>query len=181
MEKAQSRGFLIFEGLLFLFLGFFALSVPQFFTLGLELIIGWLFIIAGISQGYRAIKATGYFYWVPLAVSALLYLVVGVLMLVYPLRGMLTLTMLVTFFFICDGVIKITRGIQLRNLNNNWGWLVFNGLISLVMAGIIITGWPITAVWVIGLLIGINMVFFGITLLFLGFKGSTQNSDYKAR
>lgn len=160
-----NRNYLIFEGILFLFLGILAVVLPGIFTLAFELVIGWLFLIGGGVQAFRTLQnrhATGF--W-PSLISALLYIIIGVLLIAYPLSGILSLTILLAIFFLVEGIAKLILGFQLRP-SPNWGWLIVSGLISIAMAAIIWGGWPFTAIWVIGLLIGINLVFAGISLLF---------------
>lgn len=167
-----NRRILIFEGIIFLILGILALILPGLFTLGIELMIGWLLIIGGFVQGYRSLKsrhAPGF--W-PSILSAILYILVGGLLVLYPLSGMITLTILLAAFFVIEGIAKIFLGFQLRNFPS-WGWIVFSGFASLAMAVIIWAGWPLTAIWVIGLLVGINLLFAGLAQLFLAWNMST--------
>lgn len=161
----QHRTLFIVEGVIFILLGLLAMAIPGFFTLATELFIGWLFIFAGAFQTYRAVTARGPGFW-PTLLMALVYILIGALLLAYPLTGILSLTMLLSALFVFDGVSKILMGFQLRPLNR-WGYMVFSGVLSLFMAMIIWSGWPGTAGWVIGLLVGINMFFFGISLIML--------------
>ena len=169
MESVKKiSGLLIFEGILFIILGSLAIIMPGISTLGIEILIGWLFLVGGVIQlvrSFRWIKAKGFFFSL---ITALLAIALGVLLLVYPLRGVLTLTIVLAAFFLADGISKVIVSLQLRQAKN-WGWIFFNGLISIAMAVIIWMGWPGTAAWVIGLLVGINLIFFGFALLSMGF------------
>lgn len=165
----QSRGLLIFEGIVFTFLGCLAVAVPGITTLSTELFIGWLLLIGGLVAGYRSFRERHSPGFIGSLLVALLYTVFGALLLVYPLAGIISLTLALTFFFIVEGIAKIFLAFQMRS-DSRWGWLIFSGLIALAMAYIIYAGWPGTAFWVIGLLVGINMIFFGISLIFLGFN-----------
>jgi uncharacterized membrane protein HdeD (DUF308 family) len=165
----NNRGILIFEGVLFILLGLLAIGLPGLFTLGFELTIGWIFLIAGGVQIYRAIRARELPGFGMALGSGVLSLLVGVLLIAYPLNGILTLTILLTIFFLLEGIIKIAMGFQMRPIHG-WGWVIFSGVISLIMGGIIVSGWPQTAIWVIGLLVGINMLFYGFSLLSLVFS-----------
>lgn len=162
----EHRGLFIFEGIVFVLLGILAIAIPGIFTLGVTLLVGWLFIAAGLVQLFRSVKAEG----IPGALFAILsgifYLVIGALLLLHPLTGVKTLTLLLAFFFLVDGIFQIAAGIRYRPFKN-WGWLVLSGIISILLAAIIWSGWPGTAVWVIGLLVGINLLFAGISFLFL--------------
>lgn len=165
----QHRGLIIFEGIVFTFLGCLAVAVPGISTLSMELFIGWLFLLGGIVAGYRSFKSRESAGFIGSFLVALMYVIFGILLLVYPMAGIISLTLVLTFFFIVEGISKIILGFQWRP-ENKWGWMIFSGIISLAMAGIIFAGWPGTALWVIGLLVGINMIFLGISLIFLGFN-----------
>lgn len=161
---SKNRGLLIFEGILFILLGILAVALPGISTFSVELFIGWLLLIGGVVQAYRSIKARHAEGFVGSLLVSIMYVVFGILLLAYPLAGVISLTLLLTFFFIVEGISKIILGFQMRS-NNFWGWFIFSGIISLIMAFIIFSGWPGTAFWVLGLLVGINMIFFGISLL----------------
>ena len=90
--------------------------------------------------------------------------VVGVLLVANPLRGILALTLLLAIFFLLEGIAEIAMALKFRGIPT-WGLLLFSGLVTLVLAAIIFLGWPSTAAWVIGLLVGINMIFFGFSLV----------------
>lgn len=168
MEWIQNnRTLLIVEGALFAILGFLAVALPGLSTLSTELFIGWLLVFAGVFQLYRTIKAgahaTGF---ISSLIISILYMIFGVLLILFPVAGIFSLTVLLTLFFIAEGIAKIVLGIQLKPFRR-WGWFILNGVLALIMAFIIWAGWPGTAFWVLGLLVGINMIFFGISLIFL--------------
>ena len=170
----QHRTAFIVEGILFILLGILAIALPGVMTLGVELFVGWLFLIGGIVQGYRTLTSSNAApgYWMSL-LSGILSIIVGGMFLLYPLQGIAALTMLLIAFFLIEGSIKIAFGVQLKPLQG-WGWLVLSGIISLLMAGILWSGWPGTAIWAIGLLVGINMIFFGSSLLTLALSISKK-------
>jgi uncharacterized membrane protein HdeD (DUF308 family) len=163
----KNRNLFLFESVMFIIFGLIAIALPGLFTLGIELLIGWLFLIGGIVQGYQSFKGKEAIGFWSRFLSAILSIIIGILLLVYPLTGVLTLTFLLAFFFLVDGVTKIVWGIQMHSSLSRWGWLVFSGVISILLSAIIWSGWPGTAAWVIGLLVGINMLFFGFSLLSL--------------
>lgn len=160
------RTFLI-EGILFFILGLLAVALPTLSTFSFELLIGCLLLIGGAIQLYRAFrhKREGADFFSSLLVGGL-YVLFGGLLLAFPLLGVLSLTILLTAFFITEGIAKLFLGIQLKPMRH-WGWLLVNGFLSLLLAAVILSGWPETALWVLGLLVGINLMCFGIALLFL--------------
>lgn len=162
-EVGRFRSVLYFEAVLFILLGLAAIAVPQFFTLGIELLIGALFLAAGIVQFIRLFQssdAPGF--WASFF-SAALNLILGGLLLFYPVTGIISLTYLLILYFLIDGVTKLYYSFEVKP-RENWGWILVSGLLSLILAGIIFSGLPGTAVWVLGLLVGINMLFFGIAI-----------------
>ena len=87
-------------------------------------------------------------------------------MLLWPLSGVLTLTLLLITFFIIEGVVSIMFALEhKRELSGRWGWMLASGIVDLILAAIIIEGLPGTAAWALGLLVGINLVFGGTALL----------------
>jgi len=152
------------EGIFFIILGTIAIIVPHIFTLAIALFLGWLLLIAGIIQIIRAlsmINMPGFNLWFFIG---LLQAVIGYFLVTEPSEGAMTLTMLLTVFFALEGIAKISLAFMMRPLAR-WNWVLFGGATSLLLAIIILMGWPGTALWVLGLLVGINMIFLGWTLL----------------
>lgn len=162
----NNRYLLLFEGIIFAILGMLAVALPAVSTLGTELFIGWLFIFGGAIQLYRSYQIRHSDSVLASFLLGILYLICGLYLVVYPYAGVLSITFLLTLFFIAEGIAKIYMGFQIRS-NPQWGWLVVNGVIALILAYLIFSGWPGSAFWVLGLLVGINMIFFGISLIFL--------------
>jgi uncharacterized membrane protein HdeD (DUF308 family) len=129
-------------------------------------LFGWLFLISGLVGAITTFmmrRAPGV--WWSL-VSGILAIAVGVVMLLSPLSGVLTLTLLLITFFIIEGVVSIMFALEhKRELSGRWGWMLASGIIDLILAAIIIEGLPGTAAWALGLLVGINMVFGGTALI----------------
>jgi uncharacterized membrane protein HdeD (DUF308 family) len=98
-------------------------------------------------------------------VTAVLAIVLGVILIVRPLAGVLTLTMVLVAFFIVEGVASVVGAIQHRRHLRSWGWVLFSGIVDLLLAYLIWAGWPSSADWAIGLLVGVNMLFFGLSLV----------------
>lgn len=157
----------LFKGIIYLILGIVAMVVPKLFTLSVELVVGWLFLIGGVIQGVRAFqrRKTGDF--ASTLLLAAIYIVAGLFLLLDPSAGRITLTVLLIAFFIIEGLAKLLLSFQLRKLPF-WGWLLFSGLVSLAIAGLIIAGWPSTTKWVLGFLVGINLVVLGISEISMG-------------
>ena len=154
------------EGILLVVLGALAIVLPPLATLAVTILFGWLFLIGGIMGLYTTFmmrQAPG-FWWS--LISAALAVVVGLLLLVQPLSGALTLTLVLIAFFVVEGVATIMFALDhRRELSGQWGWMLVSGIVDLVLATLVFAGLPSTAAWAIGLLVGINMVFGGSALI----------------
>lgn len=154
---------LFIEAILFIILGCIAIAGPQFFTVAFEFLVGALFIASGIVQCIRLIQnREGSSPWAPL-LTALFNIALGALLLFFPIAGVFSLTYLLIAYFFVDGGSKIYYALELRSFPK-WGWILFSGILSIVLGLLILTGLPGTAFWALGLLIGINMLFFGAAL-----------------
>jgi uncharacterized membrane protein HdeD (DUF308 family) len=159
-------GLFLTEGIVLSVLGLAAILVPPLAGIVATVFLGWLFFIAGIVAlvaTMRARQAPG-FGWSLL--SALAALVVGIVLLWSPLQGLLTLTFVMTAFFVIDGILIIALAVaHRRELTGKWEWMLVNGVIDLILAGIVISGLPGTLYWALGLIVGIDMLFGGGTLI----------------
>lgn len=156
------------EGLVLLVLGLLAVAIPPIATFAVAVVIGWLFLLSGILgliTTFWARHAPG-FWWS--LVSALLGIVIGVIMVAWPVGGALSLTFLLIAFFAIEGIASIMYAIEhRRSLSGRWGWMLASGAIDLILAAIVFGGLPGTAAWAIGLLVGINMVFGGVAMIMM--------------
>jgi uncharacterized membrane protein HdeD (DUF308 family) len=154
------------EGVLLLALGVAAIVLPLVATVAVAFIIGWLLLMSGILGlivTFRMRHAPG-FVWS--LVSAILAIAAGVALLRWPLSGALSLTLILTIFFVIEGVASIFYALEhKRELSGRWGMMLASGVLDLVLASIIFLGLPGTAAWAIGLLLGINLVFGGSAII----------------
>jgi uncharacterized membrane protein HdeD (DUF308 family) len=159
------KAFLI-EGILLVVLGLAAIIVPALAGLAVTILLGWLFLVAGVvglAMTFWARQMPG-FWWSLL--SALLAAGAGIVLLARPAQGTLTLTIIVGAYFLAEGVFTIMYALEhRRELSERWGWLLASGAVDLILAGIIIAGLPGSALWAIGLLVGIDMAFGGVSLI----------------
>jgi uncharacterized membrane protein HdeD (DUF308 family) len=157
---------LLIEGILLVILGLLAITLPLLASIAITLFLGWLFLISGIAGlilTFWARQLPG-FWWSIL--SALLSLAAGILLIGWPGQGVVTLTLVLGVFFVMEGVASIMYALEhRRELTGRWGWMVAAGILDLVISAMIITGLPGSAEWAIGLLVGINLVFGGASLI----------------
>jgi uncharacterized membrane protein HdeD (DUF308 family) len=154
------------EGIILVVLGLIAIVVPPVATLAVELLFGWLFLLSGIVgliTTFWMRNAPG-FWWSLL--SALLGIAAGIVLLVWPLSGVLSLTLVLIVFFTIEGIASIMYALEhKRELTGRWGFMLSSGIIDLAIAAIILLGLPGSAAWALGLLVGINLAFGGAALI----------------
>jgi uncharacterized membrane protein HdeD (DUF308 family) len=163
--RAHWKAFL-FEGILLVILGLAAMIVPPLASLAVTIFLGWMFLIsgiAGLALTFWARQMPG-FWWS--LISAVLALVAGIVLLARPMQGTLTLTIVVGAYFLAEGVATIMYALEhRRELSERWSWMLFSGLLDILIAAMIIAGLPGSAEWAIGLLVGINLLFGGASLI----------------
>jgi uncharacterized membrane protein HdeD (DUF308 family) len=159
------KAFLV-EGILLVLLGLAAIILPPLASLAVTIFLGWLFLISGIAGlvlTFWARQMPG-FWWS--LVSAVLAVAAGIILLARPVQGTLTLTIVVGAYFLAEGVTTIMYALEhRRELSQRWSWLLVAGLMDILIAIIIVAGLPGSALWAIGLLVGINLLFGGASLI----------------
>ena len=157
---------LLIEGILLAILGLAAMVVPPAASLAVTILLGWLFLIsgiAGLALTFWARELPG-FWWS--LISAALAVLAGGILLAQPAQGALTLTIVVGAYFLAEGVATIMYALEhRRELSGRWSWMLIAGLMDILIAAIIISGLPGSALWAIGLLVGVNLLFGGATLI----------------
>jgi uncharacterized membrane protein HdeD (DUF308 family) len=157
--------FFLVEGIILLVLGVVAILLPPLATIAVTIIFGWIFLIAGLIGWVTTFAARGApgFWWS--LISAVIATAAGLMLLVRPMSGAISLTLLLIAFFAAEGVASILYALEhRRELTGRWEWMLISGVIDLVLAGIILAGLPGTAAWALGVLVGVNMIF-GATAL----------------
>ena len=158
--------FFLVEGIVLLILGILAILLPPIATLAVTIILGWIFLASGLVGWISTFAARGApgFWWSLL--SAVLATAAGLALLVSPVRGAVSLTLLLIAFFVIEGVVSIMYALEHRQqLSGRWEWMLVSGLIDLGLAAIILAGLPGTASWALGVLVGVNMIFGGAALV----------------
>jgi uncharacterized membrane protein HdeD (DUF308 family) len=159
------KAFLI-EGILLAVLGLAAMVAPLIASLAFTIFLGWMFLIsgiAGLAMTYWAREMPG-FWWS--LISAALAIGVGLILLTRPAQGVLTLTIVIGAYFLAEGVATIMYALEhRRELSERWTWMLFSGVLDILISAMIIAGLPGSAEWAIGLLVGINLLFGGASLI----------------
>ena len=158
----------LIEGVLLVVAGILAIIYPVITSAAVVVLLGWLLIISGVLQGLSLIGAR-YVpnFWLQL-ISVILAILVGLLFLRDPAQGMLTITLLIVFFMI-EGISKVAFALTIRPFPH-WGWVLASGLVGILLALILWANLPVTAVWLIGLLLGINLISVGAAIAYLAWQ-----------
>jgi uncharacterized membrane protein HdeD (DUF308 family) len=162
----EHRSWFVLVGIVLIVLGLAAITFPFIAAVALELLLGWIFVIGGIAEilhAFRLRRASGFFMSL---LIALITLTVGVLLLVFPLSGVLTLTLVVGLFFTVGGALRIIHAFQWRPLSG-WTWLLVGGLLEVLLGILVLSQVPAAAAWILGLLVGIDLAFLGTCLVAL--------------
>jgi uncharacterized membrane protein HdeD (DUF308 family) len=156
----------VIVGVALVVLGMVALGSVVIASLAAAVAIGVLLLIAGVAEIVGAFWCRGWSGFFLNLLSGILSIVVGVLFLRAPLDALVALTLLVACFLLVGGIFKIVGALVYRFAA--WGWTLVTGIIDLVLGVLIWMEWPASALWVIGLFIGISLVFRGFNWIALG-------------
>jgi uncharacterized membrane protein HdeD (DUF308 family) len=162
--RAHWVAFLI-EGILLAVFGVLAIGLPLIASLTITLMLGWFFLISGIFGLVLTFwaRAMPGFWWG--LVSAVLGIVTGVILLAWPIQGAISLTLVLGAYFLIEGISSIMYGVGHRSVVSRWGWMVAAGVIDILLGLFIIAGLPGTAGIALGILVGINLVIGGTSLM----------------
>src|SRR6202161_4324671 len=159
-------GLFLAEGIVFVIRAPPALICPPIATVAFTIIIGWIFLVSGIVGLITTFWAryTPGFWWS--LISAIIGIAAGIVLLLWPLSGAISLTLVLIAFFVIEGIVSIMYAIEHRNqLTGQWGWMLVRGVSAPGLAVLLFLGLPGTAFWARGLLVGINMLFGGAALI----------------
>lgn len=158
----RSRKTLKTTSIVLIIVGIIGIALPQFLSMAIALFAGWLLLLAGSIamfitwHGFRD-------QWVAW-LKPFVLVAVGLLILLNPIAGTAALGLMLAIYFLFDGFAGVGSAWEMRP-QTGWGWLMFNGVTSLLLALVLIIGWPFSSAWLIGMFIGISLLIDGISLL----------------
>jgi uncharacterized membrane protein HdeD (DUF308 family) len=176
--KRYSLWYLI-QGVLLVVAGFLALIYPFIASVGIVYLLAWVLIASGILQGIGLIGASNVpHYWLQL-ISAVLAILIGVLLLREPSSGLLVMTVLLIVYFMVEGIAKVIFALTIRPFPN-WGWVLGSGLVGIFLALILWANMPLSADWVLGLMLGLLLMSEGAALTYLAWHVRTSTAPRAA-
>jgi uncharacterized membrane protein HdeD (DUF308 family) len=157
-------------GILMIILGTIGLFQPIAYTLATVILFGALLLVSGGAGIATAFKLDDWKGKLAAIILSILYIGAGALMLLHPVIGALSLTVVVGAFLLASGVIKIWIGATHREQSSwGWGWVVASGLLSVLLGILIYAQFPGSGLWVLGLFLAIELLFDGWGLVMLAF------------
>jgi len=161
-------GWYIATAVLLIVLGMFAIIEPGVAGLGVTLLIGWLLVFGGFTHLIAAFKGGGAKQVIFQVLVGIVYMIGGLYFLTHPLLAIGTLTLLLASVILVVAVLEIISYFRLKTEHGASGWILLNGIITLLLGGLIWFHWPSSSVWAIGILVGVNLLMTGMTRLMFG-------------
>ncbi len=168
---SKSWKLLLTAGIVSVVLGAIAIILPPLASVTITYLVGILLLIGAVAYVAEAISrgSTGHRIWS--AIVAVLYVIAGVWLIINPVEGTITLTWVLAIFFLVIGVMRLIMGLSMRGKVPNAGWTIVNGVLSILIAVLVIGDLPSSADWAIGLLVGIQLLFDGMALIATAMAG----------
>ena len=160
-------GWYIAAAVLFIVLGIFGIVEPGVAGLGVTLLVGWLLLIGAVFHFVAAFKGGGAKQVIFQVLIGIVYAIGGFYFLTHTIMATATLTLLLAGIILAEGVIELISYFRMKSEGAS-GWLLLNGIITLLLGGLIWFHWPSSSVWAIGTLVGVNLLMTGITRLMFG-------------
>jgi uncharacterized membrane protein HdeD (DUF308 family) len=158
-------GWLLFLGIVMVILGAIAMFIMPAATIGTVLVLGWLLMISGVIEMIHAIRVQKWGGLFLHLVAGVLGILVGLLVVTHPIAGALAWTLLFAAFFTVIGLFRLLAAIYLKF--SNWGWAVFDGIVTLGLGILIWAEWPWSGFWFIGLALGVSLILRGWSYIML--------------
>ncbi|MCX8575000.1 MULTISPECIES: HdeD family acid-resistance protein [unclassified Gilliamella] len=167
-DLKQKTGWFIFIGVILIILGCLALGYQFIATVFSVYFIGSLLLIAGIAQIIHAFNIKGFGQTALWAVMGILYIFIGLMAYFQPIAVSSAFTLLISLLLVISGFTQIFASLNNREIPR-WGWILASGIITLILGLMIIAGWPYDSLWVLGMFLGIDLIFQGWAYVAIGF------------
>ncbi len=165
-EVRTSTTWSIVLSILMMVAGVLAILSPAVAGIAITAVVGWLLVFSGLFHIAFAWRAQGASSVIWEVLVGILYGAVGFYLLSQPVVGLASLSLAIAIYLAIEGVLELVLAYRLRGASGN-GWVMAHGIISLVLAAMIASTWPSSALWVVGTIVGISMFFSGMSRLML--------------
>jgi uncharacterized membrane protein HdeD (DUF308 family) len=165
-DLKKNWGWLLALGIAFVVLGTVGIGAAAAFTVATVMLFGVLLLLGAASQVAQALRAKGWKASMPHLLIAVLYLVGGMIMVLDPVGASGALTLLIAGVLIAAGIMRIISSLQMRG-SPGWGFLLAGGVASVVLGFLVVSGWPASGLWFIGLMVALELIFSGWAYIFI--------------
>lgn len=169
IKQASRRGTVF--GIALVIMGFLAIMMPMIAGSMVSMLVGIFMVAAGIARLIWAFSAGSFGRGVLTFLLGGLLILTGGVMLFRPVIGITSMAAILAIFFLADGIFEIIAAFKVKP-EKGWGWMLFGGIVSIVLAGLIFYQWPFSGAWAIGVLVGVKLLFAGFSMIALGSLGS---------
>ena len=153
-------------GIVMIVIGVLAILFPLVFSVVAKVALGWVFLLTGAVMLWHAVQSRGWRSGLLAGLIAALHLALGVYLAFFALTGLVGLTFLLGVVFGVQGAVELVMAVQHRP-ERGWGWLLVNGIVTLALGLLLVLGLPGTALWAIGVMLGVNFLSTGLAMLAL--------------
>jgi uncharacterized membrane protein HdeD (DUF308 family) len=166
-------------GMLLIILGFFAVMAPTFTGIGVTILIGMMLLTSSIIEIVFAFKSKSFGQGILKFLFGAIGVIAGIIILLTPMFGLGVLTIMMVAFFLGAGILEIIHSFSMKD-QDGWGWLIFSGIVSILLAIFLIAQWPASGIWAVGIFVGVRILMHGVVLVSVGKSGQellTQLQD----
>lgn len=166
-EAKKNSGFLIFLGIVTVIFGVLAVGAPLITGITVAVMVGFLLLFMGIARIVHALKSGQWGTGIWGTIVGLLAVIAGLMTIFRPMVGLMSLTLFLAAYFLVDGICEIIAAFKIKP-DQGWGWVLFNGIIAVLLGVMIWRQWPVSGAWAIGILVGIHILMTGWSMIILG-------------
>jgi uncharacterized membrane protein HdeD (DUF308 family) len=169
-DAKKNAGWIVVLGVVTVIAGFLALVMPWAGGVGVTVFVGFALMVGGIARVMAAFSAGSFGRGTLAFIGGALCLLAGVIMVARPGAGLAALTLMVGAYLLVDGIFGAVLAFQVKP-EKGWGWMLFAAVMSVILGFLLLKEWPLSGIWAIGTLVGINMLFAGFSLISIGSAG----------
>ncbi|HSY12079.1 MAG TPA: HdeD family acid-resistance protein [Verrucomicrobiae bacterium] len=164
LKRASSWSIVL--GILMIIAGIVAMVEPGISGLFITIVVGWSAIFNGVAQIIFGVRTHGGWHVLLEVLLGIIYIIAGIYLLMHPVGGLLALTLILASFLLVYGIFAVVLAFQIKP-RGGWGWVLFDGIVTLLLGVLIWAHWPFNSDWVVGTLFGISIFMSGVTRLMM--------------
>ncbi len=166
-EAKKHAGWLVVLGVVTIIAGILAIAAPMLSGFGVSMMIGFALIVGGIARTISAFSAGSFGQGTLAFLGGILAFVAGVVLVFRPGVGVASLTLALGIYLLVDGFSGSILAFRVRP-DKGWGWMLFSGVLGVLLGIMLLKEWPVSGLWAVGTLVGINMIFAGFSIITIG-------------